>query len=80
MGARRIRREQRQVDMAESRHRNGILKTKERARRETRIVAMVKKSEPPYSPVVLSWLSKQLRKPGRLITKADVDKLLQKKK
>ena len=28
MGARRIRREQRQVDMAESRHRNGILKGK----------------------------------------------------
>ena len=29
MGARRIRREQRRADMAESRHRNGILKAKE---------------------------------------------------
>ena len=76
MGARRIRREQRRVDMAESRHRNGILKTKERARRETRLLAALKKSKLPYSPTVMSWLSVKLDKPGRLITQADVDRLL----
>lgn len=78
MGARRIRREQRQVDMADSRHRNGIRKTKERARRLTRLQAALK-AKPPYSPTVLSWLSEQLDKPGRLITPEDVQQFLAKK-
>lgn len=76
MGARRIRREQRQVDMAESRHRNGILKTKERARRENRMKDALKKGKLPYTPTVLSWLSAHLGKPGRLITQEDVKKVL----
>jgi hypothetical protein len=79
MGARRIRREQRRVDMAESRQVNGILKVKERARRNLRMTELVKKGKLPYTPPVLSWLSVQLDKPGRLITQADVDRLLAKK-
>jgi hypothetical protein len=78
MGARRIRREQRQADMAESRHRNGIRKTGERERREKRMLEMVRKGKPPYTPTVLSWLSAALGKPGRLITQDDVKKLLAK--
>jgi hypothetical protein len=76
MGARRIRREQRREDMAESRHRNGIRKTAERARRDVRMRELVKKGKLPYTPPILSWLSAQLDKPGRLITQADVDRLL----
>lgn len=76
MGARRIRREQRRDDMAESRHRNGILKTKERARRDARMLDMVKKGNLPYTPPVMSWLSTKLDKPSRLITKDDVDQLV----
>ena len=76
MGARRIRREQRQVDMATSRHVNGLRKAKERDRRLARLKDALKKGKPPYSPTVLSWLSAQLDKPGRLITQADVDKFL----
>ena len=79
MGARRIRREQRRADMAESRSRNGPLKTKERARREARLLDSLKKGKLPYTPTVLSWLSSTLDKPGRLITQADVDRLLAKK-
>jgi hypothetical protein len=75
MGARRIRREQRRVDMAESRHRNGILKSKERARRDARILATVKKGKLPFSPPVMSWLSVRLNKPARLITEVDLAKL-----
>ena len=75
MGARRIRREQRAADMAESRHRNGILKTKERARRDNRMLDMIKKGKLPYTPPVLSWLSAKLNKPGRLITPEDVNRL-----
>jgi hypothetical protein len=76
MGARRIRREQRQVDQKESRHRNGIRKTKERARRDARMQQLVKKAKPPYAPAVQSWLSAQLGKPARQITDADVKQLL----
>jgi hypothetical protein len=76
MGARRIRREQRRADMAESRHRNGILKAKERARRDSRMLEAVKKGKLPYAPPVMSWLSTQLDKPSRLITQDDVRKLV----
>jgi hypothetical protein len=76
MGARRIRREQRQVDMAESRQRNGVVKVKERARRDARMLETVKRGRLPFTPPVLSWLSVQLNKPGRLITQEDVQKLL----
>jgi hypothetical protein len=76
MGARRIRREQRQVDQADSRHRNGIRKTKERDRRLLRLKEVLTTTKPPYSATVLSWLSVQLDKPGRLITPEDVQKFL----
>ena len=76
MGARRIRREQRQVDMAQSRHDNGIKKAKERNRRLARLKDALKKYKPPYSPTVLSWLSAELDKPGRLITPQDVQRFL----
>jgi hypothetical protein len=75
MGARRIRREQRQVDMRESRQRNGLRKTKERARRDARILEIVKKGKLPFLPPVMSWLSAKLDKPSRLITAEDVGKL-----
>jgi len=76
MGARRIRRNQRQVDMAKSRLKNGIRKVKERARRDARMLETVKKGKLPYLPVVMSWLSEKTNKPSRLITQADVEKLV----
>jgi hypothetical protein len=76
MGARRIRREQRREDMKDSRYRNGILKVKERDRRDSRMAALAKKAKLPYTPVVMSWLSEKLDKPARLITQAEVDQLL----
>lgn len=76
MGARRIRREQRRVDMALSRHENGILKTKERERRHKRMVELIKKGKHPYTPAIMSWISGQLDKPSRLVTKEDIKKLV----
>ena len=76
MGARRIRREQRQVDMFASRLRNDVSKVKERARRDARMKEVLKKGKLPFTPPVLSWLSAQLGKPGRLITPEDVQGLL----
>ena len=77
MGARRIRREQRRIDMAESRRTNGMLKMKERIRRHSRMLEMVKKGKLTFTPPVMSWLSAELNKPARQIVQADVDKLLQ---
>jgi hypothetical protein len=76
MGARRIRREQRRQDMAESRRTNGMLKMKERIRRHNRMLEMIKKGKLPYTPPVMSWLSAELNKPSRQIVQADVDQLL----
>lgn len=76
MGARRIRREQRQVDMRRSRIENGALKVKERARRELRVLGQVEKGKLPYAPAVMSWLSQELAKPSRQISQADVDSLI----
>jgi hypothetical protein len=62
--------------MKESRHRNGIRKAKERARRNARMLETIKNGKLPYTPVVMSWLSAQLDKPSRLLTQADVERLL----
>ncbi|MCI0376917.1 MAG: hypothetical protein L0215_04880 [Gemmataceae bacterium] len=77
MGARRIRREQRQTDMKASRLRNGKVKTKERIRRDARIKSLLQKTKPPYHPVVLSWLSAKLGKPSARISELDIKQLLQ---
>ncbi len=76
MGARRIRREQRIHDQAQSRLRNGKMKAKERVRRDARMLATVKQGALPFTPPVMSWLSRKLEKPSRLITQADVKKLI----
>lgn len=76
MGARRIRREQRRVDMAESRFRNGIRKRAERARRDNLMKKIIQQGKLPYTPPVMSWLSAQLDKPSRLITQDDITRLL----
>lgn len=79
MGARRIRRELRQYDQHMSRIVNGHKKQKERARREKRIIELIKKHDYPYTPSVMSWVSQELDKPSSRITKEDVDKLVSEK-
>jgi hypothetical protein len=62
--------------MKESRHRNGIKKAGERERRKKRMLEIIRKGQFPYTPPVLSWISVQLDKPGRLITPDEVKTLL----
>jgi hypothetical protein len=76
MGARRIRREQRQFDQHLSRRVNGMRKTEERVRRQTRMVEILKKGKWPYTPAVRSWLSTVLDKPSSRITPEEVTALL----
>lgn len=75
MGARRIRRDQRQFDMALSRRTNGLLKVAERERRMKRMKDIVSKNRFPYIPSVMSFLSAQLNKPSNRITEAEVHEL-----
>ena len=76
MGARRVRRQQRQADMANSRQVNGMLKTKERVRRDARMLGVVSKGKLPFLPGVMSWLSTKLNKPSKQITEAEVRQLV----
>lgn len=76
MGQRRIRRMQRQADMKTSRRKNGVLKVRERARRDARMLTILKKGKVPFIPSVMSWLSEKVGKPSSRITQADVDALL----
>lgn len=76
MGTRRIRREQRQADMAESRRRNGRRKSKERSRRYQRMIEIIRSGPFPYTPAVMSWLSQYLDKPATQITTEDVAELV----
>ena len=76
MGLRRVRRMQRQVDMKTSRRKNGVFKKRERARRDTRMLGLLKLGQVPYIPSVMSWLSEKLDKKSTRITQADVDGLL----
>jgi hypothetical protein len=76
MGARRIRREQRAVDMAESRRVNSKYKDKERVRRDERMLGLLKQGKKPYTPVLLSWLSVRLDKPATRITDTDISEVL----
>jgi hypothetical protein len=76
MGARRIRREQRRADMAESRIVNGMKKMHERERRALRMREIIKAGKFPYTPSVMSWISAELDKPSSRIVQADVDALV----
>jgi hypothetical protein len=62
--------------MAESRRTNGMRKMKERARREARILEILRQGKLPYTPAVMSWLSTRLDKPSTRIQQAEVDQLL----
>ncbi len=55
---------------------NRVYKTKERARRDARMVLWLKDASLPYSPEVMSWLCRTLDKKARQITPEDVKTLL----
>lgn len=55
---------------------NGHLKRKERANRDARMVALIKKGPYPYVPGVQSWISNQLNKPFSQISEAEAKTLV----
>lgn len=59
-----------------SRAENGKLKRKERANRDQRMTALVKKGSFPFTPAIQSWLSVKLNKPFTQITPEEAQKLV----
>lgn len=55
---------------------NRIPKQKERKRRDARMTAKIKAGDPPYSPVVMSWLGRKLDKRAKNVTTEDVRTLV----
>ncbi len=66
----------RQKDAWDTKDRNHVRKLPERVRRDARMLARVKADSLPYTPDVMSWLSRKLDKPATRITAADVQSLL----
>ena len=65
------------VDAAETRVVNSGRKASERARRDKRMSQILRAGSLPYSPAVMSWLSRKLDKKASRITPEDI-KALQK--
>lgn len=63
-------------DGAISRTVNGHRKRKERAGRDARMAALIKKGKFPYTPAVQSWVSSQLGIPFSQLKEADVKALV----
>jgi len=76
MGVRRDRLDGRMAKATATRRQNSPIKTRERGRREANMLAILKKSKPPYTPAVMSWLSRKLDKPAGKITPKEIKALL----
>ena len=66
----------RRSDAAQTRARNRLVKDKERARRDARMLEKVREGSLPYTPTVMSWLSRRLGKNSSRITPEDVKVLV----
>ena len=64
------------LEEKETKATNRIFKNKEQKRRNARMIGELKAHDLPYSPNVMSWLSRELEKPSRRITTADVKSVL----
>lgn len=67
----------RKLEMQESRSRNAPRKYHERARRDARMLAMLRQGAWPYTRAVRNWLAVKLGKPESRITPDDIQQLLQ---
>jgi len=76
MGYRSERKRIRTSDAVETKARNRVFKARERARRDARMLEMLRQGTPPYTPVVMSWLSRKLDKRPSKITPDDIKTLL----
>ena len=74
---RKVRLGRRITDARNRKQVNAIRKHKEMDRRDARMMAAAKAGSLPYTPDVMSWLSRKLDKPSSRITPDDVASLSQ---
>lgn len=60
------------LEAKETKAKNRVFKDAERDRRRTRVIAKIKAQKFPYTPAIMSWLSRELEKPASKISPADV--------
>ena len=70
------RRLRRQTDMPKTRLRNRTAKEAERRRRDARMLEKINAGSLPFTPPVMSWLSRKLGKRASGITAQDVKTLI----
>ena len=73
MGRRSERRRLDMLDAACAKATNRVFKAKERARRDVRMMEKLKTGSLPYTPPVMSWLSRKLDKRSGNITPEDIE-------
>ena len=73
---RSTRLERRRLDAVETKATNRRAKTKERARRDERMVRKLRAGSLPYTPEVMSWVSAKLDKRSGQLTQDDIARLL----
>lgn len=66
------------LDAVETKLENRPVKDKERARRAGRMAEKLRGGKLPYTPSVMSWLSRTLDKKATKITQTDVRRLVKK--
>ena len=64
------------MDFEKANAKNRINKDSERIRRDARMIAKLQAGSLPYTPVVMSWLSRKLNKKSSGITLEDVKTIL----
>jgi hypothetical protein len=72
---RKMRFEYRMTNAAETKAINKVRKAREGKRRDARMLARLEAGSLPYTPDVMSWLSRKLDKASSKITQAEVAKL-----
>ena len=73
---RSVRKRLDQQDALATRAKSTIVKDKERVRRDVRMRTKLEAGTLPYTPVVMSWLSRRVGKKASRITQEDVKAVL----
>ena len=76
MGQRRDRLDGRLINAKATRQVNSLQKAMERGRREEFMLDFIKNGKIPYTPGVMSWVSRKLGKKASRITESDIKGLL----
>ncbi len=66
----------RRSDATDTKARNRRVKDKERTRRDTRMAETIRNGQLPYTPTVMSWLSRKLNIKASRITSEDLKPLI----